>query len=181
MANNSKTIRLTVNSMLAALCAVLGYVSLDFGNLKITFESLPVIMAALMYGPLSGAAVGGVGTLIYQILRYGISMTTLLWILPYVAAGLVAGTFAKRANFNNSNIQIMFIVTLCELLIFVINTFVIYIDSILYGYYSAAYVFGAIGLRLIICVAKSAVFGAIMPGILKKMSRITHNGPMKCL
>ena len=54
--NNDRTVRLTVNAMLAALCACLGYISLDLGNLKITFESLPVLMAGLMFGPASGAA-----------------------------------------------------------------------------------------------------------------------------
>ena len=66
---NNSTTQLTINAMLAALCAVLGYVSLEMGNFKLTFESVPVLMAALMYGSVSGALVGGVGTFIYQILR----------------------------------------------------------------------------------------------------------------
>ena len=79
---NSKTKKLAMDSMLAAMCAVLGYLSLDFGNLKITFESVPILLGALLLGPIDGMAIGGVGTLLYQLVRYGVSVTTLLWILP---------------------------------------------------------------------------------------------------
>ena len=59
-----KTVRLTTNAMMAAMCAVLGYVALDLGNIKITFESLPVLLAALMFGPVDGMLVGGIGLFI---------------------------------------------------------------------------------------------------------------------
>lgn len=173
------TTQLTVNAILAALCALLGYISLDFGNLKITFESVPVLMAGLMYGPVSGALVGGVGTLIYQILRYGITATTALWILPYVAAGLAVGWYAKKYNFSNTNRQLLFIISVAELMIFAINTFSIYVDSIIYGYYSFVYVFGAIGTRFILAVLKSVVFGIEIPRLLKRMSKITNNGKLR--
>ena len=34
-----KTKQLTINDMLAAMCAVLGYVAIDLGNIKITFDT----------------------------------------------------------------------------------------------------------------------------------------------
>ena len=36
-----KTRQLTMDAALAAMCAVLGAVSIDLGNLKFSFESLP--------------------------------------------------------------------------------------------------------------------------------------------
>ncbi|MBQ9420995.1 MAG: folate family ECF transporter S component [Lachnospiraceae bacterium] len=171
-----RTSQLTIDAMLAAMCAVLGYVALDAGQFKITFESLPVLFAALMYGPVDGMLVGGIGTFIYQFLRYGFSATTALWILPYIVCGLVAGLYSKHFTFNNNRKQLLFIVVLSELLIFVFNTLAIYVDSKVYGYYSYAYVWGAIGLRFVIAVIKSVIFGLVTPGILKRMSRITHNG-----
>ena len=68
-----KTKQLTLDAMLAAMCAVLGYLSLDFGNLKITFESLPILLGAMLFGPADGFLIGTVGTFIYQLLRYGVS------------------------------------------------------------------------------------------------------------
>ena len=66
-----KTRKIALDSMLAAMCAALGYAALDFNNLKITFESLPILLGALLLGPVDGMAIGVVGTLIYQLIRYG--------------------------------------------------------------------------------------------------------------
>ena len=67
------TRQMALDAVLAAVCAVLGYYGPDLGNMKITFEGLPVILAALLCSPLDGAAVGGIGTLLYQLLRYGVT------------------------------------------------------------------------------------------------------------
>ena len=180
MKSNS-TKQLTVNALLAALCAVLGYVALDIGSFKLTFESIPVLMAGLMYGPISGSLVGAVGTLIYQLLRYGMSATTFLWILPYVLAGAISGAYAKKADFLNTDKQLHKIIMLMELMIFAINTFVIFIDSIVYSYYSSLYVFGMIPIRLIVAVIKGVVFSALIPIALKKLTRITHSRSVRSL
>ena len=73
-----KAKQMATDSMLAAMCAVLGAVSIDLGNLKVTLESIPIIVGALLFGPLDGAMIGFVGTFVYQVLRYGFSVTTFL-------------------------------------------------------------------------------------------------------
>ena len=161
-----KTRQMTTDSMLAAMCAVLGGLALDFGNIKITIESIPIILGALLFGPLDGAAIGFVGTFVYQVLRYGFSVTTLLWMLPYVVCGLVIGFYAKKKNFSLNRLQTVLIVVLAELLVTTLNTGVLYIDSKIYGYYSAAYIFGAILTRYLVCVVKAAVIGVIMPPLI---------------
>ena len=62
-----KTKQITMNAVLAAMCAVLGAMSIDFGNVKISFEALPVMIGALMFGPIDGFIIGSIGTLVYQI------------------------------------------------------------------------------------------------------------------
>ena len=158
-------------AMLAAACAVLGYVALALGNLKVTFESLPSLLAAFMFGSLEGALVGGIGTLVYQLLRYGISVTTGLWILPYVLCGLFAGLRVQGHNSEKDRVLMFLTVILMEFMILFINTGVIYIDSKVYGYYSAAYVFGSLLIRTLICAVKSVAFGLILPIIVKGLKR----------
>jgi len=160
-----------MDAMLAALCAVLGYVSLDLGNLKVTFESLPILLGALLFGPLDGMAVGGVGTLIYQLLRYGVSVTTPLWMLPYIVCGLTAGLYARKHGFELGRGQTAAVVVGSELLVTVLNTGVLYLDSKIFDYYSPAFIFGSLGLRLVICVVKAAVFSAILWGLVRDMRR----------
>ena len=165
------TKQLTINAMMAAMCAVLGYISLDMGNLKVTFESLPILISALLFGPVDGMIVGGMGTLIYQLLKYGVSATTLLWMARYIICGLIVGFYAKKKNFSLTNGQIMMIVVLNELLITALNTGVLYIDSKLYGYYSAAFIFGSLVPRIAICVGKAVAFGLVLPALTKAVRR----------
>ena len=165
------TRQLATDAMLAAMCAVLGYLSLDLGNVKITFESFPVLMAALLFGPVDGMAVGGVGTLIYQLVRYGVTATTPLWILPYVACGAVVGLYARKKQFAPARGQVLFITVAAELLVTVLNTGVLYLDSRIYGYYFPGIILGVLALRLALCIGKAIVYGLVLPVVLRPIRR----------
>ena len=153
--------------MLAAMCAVLGVVSVDMGSIKITFESIPILIGALLFGPTDGAVIGFVGTFVYQILRYGLSVTTFLWMLPYVVCGFIVGAYARRRDFHLTKKQTILIIIIAELVVTTLNTGVMYIDSKVYGYYSSVYIFGMLFVRYAVCVGKAAVTGAIMPSLLE--------------
>lgn len=168
---NSKTKKLAMDSMLAAMCAVLGYLSLDFGSLKITFESVPILLGALLLGPIDGMAIGGVGTLLYQLVRYGVSVTTPLWILPYVLCGLVVGLGAARRGFQLSRRQSAALIIGGELLITLLNTVTLYIDSRVYGYYYPGFILAPLALRVAICVGKAAVFSVLLPQLAGSVGR----------
>ena len=171
----SKTRRLAVDAMLAAMCAVLGALSIDLGNLKITFEGFPVLLGALLFGPLDGLAIGGIGTLVYQLLRYGVSVTTPLWILPYMLAGLLVGLIAKGEE-EPSLKRLALAVFSSSLLIFLLNTLVLYLDSKIYGYYSPVYIFGSFLPRLVICLGKAAAYTALLPELLRVSRRVLKHG-----
>ena len=169
---NSKTKKLAMDSMLAAMCAVLGYLSLDFGNLKITFESVPILLGALLLGPIDGMAIGGVGTLLYQLVRYGVSVTTPLWILPYILCGLVVGLGSARRDFHPSRWESTVFIVSGELLITLLNTVTLYIDSKIYGYYYPGFILAPLALRLAICVGKAAVFSVLLPQLAGSVGRV---------
>ena len=163
--------------MLAAMCAVLGAVSLDLGNIKITLESIPVILGALLFGPADGAIIGFVGTFVYQVLRYGFSATTLLWMLPHVVCGFIVGMYAKKKSFNLSVVQTIVITVIAGLVLTTLNTGVMYIDSKIYGYYSAVYIFGSMLIRYISGIAKFVAIGVLMPPLVNLLrSRFFLNG-----
>lgn len=160
-----------MDAMLAAMCAVLGWISIDMGNIKITFETIPIIIAALMFGASDGFIVGGIGTLIYQLLRYGVSVTTPLWMLPYALCGLLLGLYAQRRYFELSHAQAGKMIVLNELLITLLNTGVMYIDSKVYGYYSFVYIFGSFVIRIVICVVKAAAFAILIPKLVERLNK----------
>lgn len=174
------TKQLCIDAMLAALCAVLGYFAIDMLSIKITFEGVPVLIGALLFGPIDGVLIGGVGTFIYQVIRYGISATTALWILPYLLYGLVLGFFAKKNKFNYSKkFPITVVIVLGEMLITAVNTLAIFVDSKIYGYYSVELITGALGLRILICVVKAAVFAIIMPSLIKAIQKALNHSSEK--
>ena len=80
---------------IALLVAVYVLLSMTFtiktGNLEITFKSLPVVVAALLFGPAGGGMTALLGEFLCQVMMYGLMPTTILWLLPPVARGLVIG------------------------------------------------------------------------------------------
>ena len=133
-----------------------------------------LLVGALLFGPVDGMIIGGLGTFLYQVLfsGYGITATTPLWILPYIVCGLAVGAYAKRRDYSLSRAQLIFIMVVSELAITLLNTFALYVDSRLYGYYSAAFVFGTLAVRLAICVAKAVCFGVVLPVLLRPLRKL---------
>ena len=137
------------------------------GNLKITVEALPVFLGALLLGPVDGMVIGGIGTLLYQLLSYGVTATTALWIAPYVLLGLCVGAVSARHGYACTPRQLALLAVLGELGITVLNTGSLYIDSLIYGYYSPVFVFGTLPLRLAICAGKGIVLALLLPTLLR--------------
>jgi ECF transporter S component (folate family) len=173
----NRTQQLVIDALLAAMCVVLGFMSIRIGNImKISLEDFPVIFAALLFGPVDGMIVAAVWIFLYQLLSYGITVTTVLWILPFVIVGGIAGAYAKKYNYNNSSKQIFIIFLICEILVCLLNTGAIYADSKIYGYYYPTIITGMILIRLATAVGKGVVLGLISPPVLKALSKVTGNG-----
>ena len=167
-----KTKQLAMNAMLAAMCAALGYLAIDTNIVKASFESLPVLVSALLFGPVNGMLVGGVGSFVYQLLRYGVSVTTALWMLPCVASGLIVGLGARMGKYSLSRRQVLTLVVFSELVFMGLNTFTIFVDSKIYDYYFLGIVMGALGIWFVICVVKAAAYGAILPALIKPLGQL---------
>ena len=167
----NKTQKMTINAMLAALCAVLGFVAINMGNMKITLESFPIDLGALLFGPIDGAIIAFLGQMIYQMMLYGFTATTLLWVIPGTVGALVLGGFAKAKGFKLTKAQTIAIVMLTELIITTLNTGALYIDSHIYGYYSPVFIFGTLVPRYALCIGKGIVYGVILYPLADKMKK----------
>ena len=165
--------RLVINAMLIAMYVVLSLVAtINLWNMKFTLDSLPIIVGAALFGPVDGMLIGLLGSFTNQMLTYGFGPTTVLWVIPAAVRGLLVGLFAKHCNFNMSHKQTQFITISSALVVTALNTFMMYIDSKIYGYYSFAYVFGGILPRVIAGVIIAFVFASIVPQIVKQLKRI---------
>ncbi len=160
---------MTINALLAAMVAVLGYLAISTGNFKITFETLPILVAALLLGHVSSFSVAAIGTFIYQLLKFGLMPTTPMWMIPYIAMALVVGIYAKSKDFKLSQKQTVFIVVLGEFLVTLLNTGALYVDSHIYGYYYPTFITGMLIPRLVVCFAKGLAFAFLLPPLIKKL------------
>ncbi len=155
--------------MLMALYVVLSIMTpVKVANFKFTFEAFPILVAGLLFGPLDGLYVGGIGSFIYQLLLsgYGITATTLLWILPHALSGLLVGLYAKRKGFSFSFTETAFITSFSALLVTALNILALYVDSKLFGYYSYALVFGNVILKIAVGIILSFVYSLALPKLL---------------
>ncbi len=169
--NISKTKRLAVDAMLAAMFVVLSLFSISLPGMKITLDSLPILVAAALLGPLDGLIVGLIGSFLNQMITYGFTATTLLWILPAGLRGLLVGLYAKRHNFDMTLRQTVFITIVTALLVTALNTFFMYVDSWVYSYsYAAA--LPTLALRILAGIITAVLFSLLLPAILTALRRL---------
>ncbi len=178
---NKKTIQLTTDAMLAAMCTVLGIFArfLDFGFIKLSFESFPVLVAALLFGPVDGIVVGLIGTFLSQLLQYGVDPSTPLWSLPYCIIGTICGFYARKYRYYNTPGQIRLIVSLMEVLLFALNTVSLYFYAELVNIFHTewigksgmTYVLSGLFPRIAVMIIKSAGFSFLMPPLLNALHR----------
>ncbi len=175
----SKTNRiklLCLSGVMAALYVGLDFlavsVSAPFGNtLKISLSGLPVILVSMLGGPLWGAATGFVGAFIGQLLTYGFSATTLLWVLPAVLRGLSMGLLFRWFGKRTTPAVLTLQTVVSSLLVTALNTVVLIIDANIYGYSTAAAVLTAVPGRIIAGIVTAVIFALMLPTILQSLKK----------
>ena len=154
---------------IAMLTAV--YVVLNFAGTVRLGWSLPVIVGAMLYGPVGGLLVGLLGAFMGQLLTYGVTATTILWILPQAARGLLVGVYAKHCGYKFSSGQLTLALIGTALVVTALNTGAMYIDSVIYNYYSYAYVFGGLVVRIISGAATAVLMVFVAPPVVNLLNR----------
>ena len=94
--------RLVLGAMLAAMSVVIGMFCKSFLNFggglwRVTFENLPIILAGVFLGPITGGLVGIVSDLTSYLLSPQIYPPNLIVTFGAFAVGVTAGLMAKLA------------------------------------------------------------------------------------
>ena len=171
------TRRLVTDAVLTALFFVLSLYSIPALGLKFTFDSLPVVLATLLFGPLDGFLVAFLGMFIQQMMQYGFTVTTLLWMLAPALRGLVLGLLMKTLRGvpqvkTAGQYTLYFVYAIfAGIVVSLGNTTVLYIDSKLFHYYSYAMVFGAMTVRVLSGMLFSVITAAIAIPIVMALRR----------
>lgn len=172
--------RMALDAVMIAMFFALSMLSITIGGLKITFSSLPTIICATIFGPVDAFLVGTIGALLEQMMTYGFTPTTILWILPAGVRGLFIGLcvyflkkrFTMDGIMNGKQTVWFFVVCVISgIIVSCMNTFTLYVDSNMYGYYSYALVFGALVLRLISGMVSSSLMAAVTLPVVAALRR----------
>lgn len=181
--NKSNLNKLCLAAVLSALYICLGFISIPLGNLKITVEGFPIILAGFILGPTYGVMVGFTGPFLYQLMNYGFTPTTLLWILPHMITGLFCGAFGifsesleiitdghcSEKEHNKAVLDLVcFIIIVCWLSTF-FNSVAIYFDSKMFGYYQEGMIKATIVIKLIIGAIKGIIYSLVFTSMFKKL------------
>ena len=80
-------------AMLTAMMVLLKRtIAIETPYFKFNFASLPIMLAAMLFGPVEGMVVGLLGEFIAQITGpYGLAPTTVLYVAPAAIRGVVVG------------------------------------------------------------------------------------------
>lgn len=169
--------KICLAGVMAGLYVCLDYLAVSVsapfgGSLKISLSGLPVIITAIFAGPIWGAAAGLIGAFIGQLITYGLSATTLLWVLPAVVRGLLFGilfiAFKKRTEPKFLILE----TCISSLVVTAINTAVMLIDQKIYGYGSLATTLATVPTRVIAGLVTAVLFSLMLPTIIDSLKKI---------
>ena len=164
--------RLVLDAMLIAVYVLLGFWKIPIGNLlRVNLASFSVVVCAVAFGPVDGLIVGFLGEFLSQILGpYGLTPTTVLWAMPEAVRGLtlgllllpLAGKSLHPAKMSRlSLVWYLAVCTVTGLIASLINTYALYVDSKMFGYYNDYMVFGVLLVRLSMAFIMSGAFGYV--------------------
>lgn len=163
--------RLVLNGLFIALFFILSLFSVEISGIKITFDSLAVVLAAVLFGPADAFIVGLLGAFFEQLFHFGFTVTTILWILPPAIRGLLIGLGMKICNKGNKLWIYYIVCIIAAICTSLFNTIVYYLDSKIFGYYHYAIIFGVLFLRLLTGVLSAAITATASLPILKALKK----------
>ena len=179
--------RIAIDAVLIALYFGLSWASVEVAGIKLTFVGLASIIAAMVYGPVDGFLVGFFGAFCEQMLKYGFTATTLLWLLGPAMRGLVVGcaklifkqSMATENLLRNRRPYVFFSVSIfAGLVVSVFNTTAFYVDAKMFHYYTYELIFGVFWLRLALAAVSSLLMSLVTLPVLAGVQH-TNFAPKK--
>lgn len=141
MKRNLQINKITGIAILGALVVVLQLFSnyVQFGSVSITLSLIPIVVGAVMYGPLTGFALGALSGILVFVAPstmalfwdYGVITTFLVCVLKMALAGLVSGILYKliyKINNSIAAITASVIVPIVNTGLFAIAAYLFYYD-----------------------------------------------------
>lgn len=168
--------RMCYAALLSAMYLPLSlYAAVQVGNVRISFGSLPVVAAALLFGPVDAVIVAMVGEFFKQLLTYGVTYTTVLYLIPPALRGLVVGLGAlallslRGQRLEERRVLCYAVCIVAAVCTTLGNTLVNWLDSVLMGYYFPGLILGDFVWRLIVGMINAVVMSSLAIPLVKAL------------
>lgn len=168
-----KTKRLVTDALCAAIYVVLAnLVGLNLGPMKLSLDGFPILLSAVLFGPIDGFIIGFLGNFISQMLGpYGLSATTVLWALPPAVLGLFVGIGAKKLGERTLRVKAIGLLVFFGLLVdTTLTTGVMWVDCLVYQYSFVTYA-PYIVWRYAADVIKAVIYALLLPPVARAIGK----------
>ena len=167
--------RLVLNALFVALYVVFSvFLAFKGKTIEVSWASLPILVCAFLFRPADAIAVAICGSFLEQLLTYGVSATTPLWMTPVILQALVASVAAYLLRKNMKLWKMIIIIAFSELLLTIANIGVSYVDALLFDYLE--YLVIDIPVRLLNGGVRTVISSVLVPLLLlplrKALSKI---------
>lgn len=168
---------LCVCSVLAALFVAFELIAMNTGfllfgnNYQIPISCFPLILASVMFGPLFGTATGLVGAFLSQIIAYGFSWNSLLWMVPTVIYSLSVSLLDLAFKKSNKPYILSIEFAISSILLSILNTLVSFLCNYISNL-SNALLKVFLPFKLVMAVIFAVIFALIVPPIIKKLKSV---------
>lgn len=165
------TYTISLSSLMAAFSIALDLFSLRTDTSRFTIYALPLLLTGIMFGPLAGALAGLAEGLIIQLITYGLTPTTILWIIAPMCWGLISGLINKLFKNKYSNLKTIINVFITSFIVLFINTISLILDGLIY-HYSTAFVYTNLSIRIIVCIIIAILYSSLLIVIIPRLKGI---------
>ena len=175
--SQNKTLRICFVALCAAMYVPMSmYLAVNIGTVRISFASLPTVIMALLFGPWEAVFTALIGEFLKQLLTYGITYTTVFYLIPPALRGLTIGLFTlfikKQGGLPELHrLPLYGVCAAAATLTTIGNTLVNWLDSILFNYYSPVLIFGGMAYRFITGIVTAIIVVTVAIPIVKVLRK----------
>lgn len=146
-------------------------------SVKISLGSLPFVIIGLLCGPVEGFITGFAGTFISQMITYGITVTTPIWLMPGALCGLVAGLVYIAFGRRTKTVPIAVSVCCAVAALVLCNFIGTYLDGVLILKYSTmAVLLAALPIRIGVGICLAVIYTIVAVPICKALQKMCPAG-----
>lgn len=153
------------------------YTTFNIGQIRISIDQLPILLLAILFGPLESAVAALLGGFFYQVQMYGMQWMLFPWLLSSVVRGVIVGLGCRYLTRRNDDRPwkkpVQFIALLCfaAIVTTIVNTAVIGLEAGIKGILTVEMMFDNFYTRLFLSTVISILVGLTLPPIANAAER----------